>query len=75
MTNRNGSKNQTYISLTQTQPGDIVISGASGLIKAIGLVAAPYSDKSNPSEFGSAGEPWSNIGWKVTIDWGCWNSQ
>lgn len=50
-------EDQTNISFTQTRPGDIVISGASGLIKAIGLVAAPYSDKSNPSEFGSAGEP------------------
>ncbi|WP_270830506.1 hypothetical protein, partial [Aeromonas sp. QDB63] len=36
-TNRNGSKNQTYINLTLTRPGDVVISYAGGLIKAIGL--------------------------------------
>lgn len=69
MTNRNGSKNQTYINLTLTRPGDVVISYAGGLIKAIGLVAAPCSEKSKPSEFGSAGDSWSNTGWEVRIDW------
>ena len=69
MTNRNGSKNQTYINLTLTRPGDVVISYAGGLIKAIGLVAAPCSEKSKPSEFGSAGDSWSDIGWEVRSDW------
>ncbi|MGY3856143.1 HNH endonuclease [Aeromonas intestinalis] len=69
MTNRNGSKNQTYINLTLTRPGDVVISYAGGLIKAIGLVAAPCSEKSKPSEFGSAGDSWSDTGWEVLIDW------
>lgn len=68
-TNRNGSKNQTYINLTLTQPGDVVISYAGGLIKAIGLVAAPCCEKSKPSEFGSAGDSWSETGWEVRIDW------
>lgn len=68
-TNRNGSKNQTYINLTLTRPGDIVISYAGGLIKAIGLVAAPCSEKFKPSEFGSAGDSWSDTGWEVRIDW------
>ncbi|MEZ6952591.1 MULTISPECIES: HNH endonuclease [unclassified Aeromonas] len=68
-TNRNGSKNQTYINLTLTRPGDVVISYAGGLIKAIGLVAAPCSEKSKPSEFGSAGDSWSDTGWEVLIDW------
>ncbi|HEA3088998.1 TPA: HNH endonuclease [Aeromonas salmonicida] len=68
-TNNEGRKNQTYINLTLTQPGDIVISYASGLIKAIGLVAAPYREKSKPSEFGSAGDAWLYAGWEVLIDW------
>ncbi|MCF5894752.1 HNH endonuclease [Aeromonas veronii] len=68
-TNRNGSKNQTYINLTLTQPGDIVISYASGLIKAIGVATSPCSEKSKPSEFGSAGDSWSDTGWEVPIDW------
>lgn len=69
MTNRNGSKNQTYINLTLTRPGDVVISYADGLIKAIGLVAAPCRERSKPHEFGSAGDSWSDTGWEVLIDW------
>ncbi|MGL5077307.1 MAG: hypothetical protein ACRDBG_15975, partial [Waterburya sp.] len=34
MTNRNGSKNQTYINLMLTRPWDVVISYAGGFIKA-----------------------------------------
>lgn len=67
--NRNGSKNQTYINLTLTRPGDVVISYASGLIKAIGLVTAPCLEARKPSEFGNAGDAWSDTGWEVLIDW------
>jgi hypothetical protein len=65
MTNRNGSKNQTYINLTLTRPGDVVISYAGGLINAIGLVAAPWSKKSKPSEFGSSSDFKSDSGQDV----------
>ena len=44
-TNQNGSKNQTYINLTLTRPGDVVISYAGRLIKAIGLLLSPHIDK------------------------------
>jgi hypothetical protein len=69
MTNRNGSKNQTYINLTLTRPGDIVISYAGGLIKAIGLVKVFGQEAQKPTEYEKAGEAWSNIGWEVRIDW------
>jgi putative restriction endonuclease len=68
--NRNGSKNQTYINLTLTRPGDVVISYAGGLIKAIGLVTTPCLKARKPSEFGNAGDAWSDTGWEVRIDWG-----
>ncbi|HDZ8908270.1 TPA: HNH endonuclease [Aeromonas dhakensis] len=68
-TNRNGSKNQTYINLTLTQPGDVVISYADGLIKAVGLVRTICQEGRKPAEYEKAGESWSNIGWKVPIDW------
>lgn len=69
MTNRNGSKNQTYINLTLTRPGDVVISYAGGLIKAVGLVRTICQEARKPAEYEKAGESWSNIGWKVPIDW------
>ena len=48
VTNRNGSKNQTYINLTLTRPGDVVISYAGGLIKAIGLVKGSFRKAQKP---------------------------
>lgn len=67
--NSNGSKNQTYTNLTLTQPGDFVISYAAGAIKAIGVVAAKCREQPKPSEFGKAGNAWSNLGWAVPVDW------
>lgn len=42
--NSNGSRNQTYINLTLTRPGDIVFSYASGKIKAIGVVTSSWRE-------------------------------
>ncbi len=46
-----------------------MISYAGRLIKAIGLVTAPCLEARKPSEFGSAGDSWSDTGWEVPIDW------
>ncbi len=67
--NSNGVKNQTYINLTLTNPGDIVFSYAAGKIKAVGVVASNHREQPKPSEFGKSGDAWSNIGWAVPIDW------
>lgn len=67
--NSNGSKNQTYINLTLTNPGDIVFSYASGKIKAIGIVSSNCREQLKPSEFGRIGKLWSSSGWAVPIEW------
>ena len=67
--NSNGARNQTYINLTLTEPGDIVFSYAGGLIKAIGLVTAPHREQPKPPEFGTTGDAWSDFGWAVLINW------
>ena len=67
--NANGAKNQSYINLTLTKPGDIVFSYAGGAIKAVGVVISGYQEKPKPSEFGKAGDVWSNDGWEVPISW------
>jgi putative restriction endonuclease len=67
--NSNGSKNQTYINLTETCIGDIILSYAGGLIKAIGVVSSCYKEIKKPSEFGAAGDAWSDNGWTVPINW------
>jgi putative restriction endonuclease len=67
--NSNGARNQTYINLTLTKPGDIVFSYASGKINAVGVVSSHYHEQSKPSEFGKSGDSWANVGWAVLIDW------
>lgn len=52
--NTNGAKNQTYLNLTLTKPGDIVFSYAGG-IKAIGVVSESFRELPKPSEFGKSG--------------------
>ena len=42
--NSNGARNQTYINLTLTTPGDVVFSYAAGKIKAIGIVESNCSE-------------------------------
>jgi len=66
--NRNGSRNQTYINLTKTTPGDIVYSYAYGHIKAIGVVVRHCSGMPKPTEFGRAGDYWSDDGWLVYLN-------
>lgn len=68
-TNSNGAKNQTYINLTLTTPGDLVFSYAGGLIKAIGVVTSQHREQPKPPEYGATGDTWSNVGWAVSINW------
>jgi len=67
--NSNGSRNQTYVNLTLTKPGDIVFSYAARTIKAVGVIESNCQEQIKPSEFGKAGDVWSDIGWGVPIDW------
>lgn len=65
----NGRPNETYTNLTRVAAGDVVLSYADGLIKAIGIATAPCQDALKPAEFGMAGAAWSNLGWLVPIEW------
>lgn len=67
--NSNGAKNQTYINLTLTKPGDVIFSYAAGKVKALGIVSSPYLEQPKPSEFGRSGDSWANVGWAVAVDW------
>jgi hypothetical protein len=67
--NRNGGRNQTYINLTLTWPGDLVFSYASRRIQAIGVVTEHHTEYARPPEFGDAGKDWSQIGWIVRVKW------
>lgn len=67
--NKNGARNQTYENLTQVQPGDVVISYADSLVKAIGVATSRCIEAQKPAEFGLAGDNWSDNGWLVPMEW------
>lgn len=66
---QNGSRNQAYINLTLVQPGDIVVSYAATVIKAIGVATGRSVDAPKPEGYGAAGESWNSMGWRVPIEW------
>lgn len=48
-------------------PGDLVFSYAETLIKAVGVVQGFCYEAPKPTEFGSTGRNWTNIGWRVDV--------
>lgn len=66
---KGGVRNQAYINLTLVRPGDVVISYADTLVKAIGVACGGYIDAPKPMGYGAAGETWNETGWQVPITW------
>jgi hypothetical protein len=66
--NQGGGTNPYYDFMTQVKPGDIVFSYALGQVIAVGAALSPAFTASKPSDFGRAGEVWSDEGWKVEVD-------
>ncbi|WP_150704059.1 hypothetical protein [Pseudomonas fluorescens] len=66
---RNGAANQTYLNLTLVSPGDLVVSYADGLIKAIGIATAAHHEEPIPTSHWQAADYWQALGWMVPITW------
>lgn len=67
-TNANGARNPFYDNMTKVRPGDIVFSFYDTAISAIGVVAGDCETAPKPTEFGSAGEYWQDVGWYVPVE-------
>lgn len=67
--NANGHRNPFYDSMREVAPGDIIFSFCDTLIKAIGIARSYCIEAPKPSDFGSAGRNWSEVGWRVQIEW------
>lgn len=65
----NGDRNYFYDTMSEAQPGDIVLSYASGKISYFGIVSDEAYTAVKPKEFGSAGDDWDNEGWQLPITW------
>ena len=70
--NTNGARNPFYETMREVSPGDVVFSFVKTLIAAIGVAESYCWESPKPTEFGTAGQNWSDIGWKsFTGIWCC----
>ena len=65
--NANGRGNRFYDSMTEAAPGDVVFSFCDTHIKAIGVVNGVCESAPKPTEFGTTGEYWANVGWYLPV--------
>jgi len=65
--NANGARNPFYESMREVSPGDLIFSFVDTRIAAIGLAKSYCWECPKPTEFGSVGLNWENIGWRVNV--------
>ncbi|AUI88393.1 HNH endonuclease [Vibrio azureus] len=67
--NRNGTQSHFYNNMTLVRPGDVIFSFVKGLILSVGIARSHAYSYTKPAEFGSAGDDWSNDGWKIDLEY------
>ena len=65
--NANGARNPFYESMREVAPGDLIFSFMDTRILAVGIAQSYCWESPKPQEFGTAGQNWENIGWKVMV--------
>jgi HNH endonuclease len=65
--NANGARNPFYESMREVSPGDLIFSFVDTRIIAIGSARSYCWESPKPQEFGSAGQYWENVGWKIRV--------
>jgi len=65
--NANGAKNPFYETMREVSPGDVIFSFSNTFIAAIGVAQSYCWESPKPAEFGSTGQYWENVGWKVRV--------
>ena len=73
--NANGSRNQFYENMRLVEPGDKVFSFKNTYVVCIGEILSTAEESAKPNEFGSAGQNWSNIGWRVEVKYATLNNK
>lgn len=64
-----GNHIRPYDLMRKLVPGDIVFSYANALLKAVGVVKSYCYEYPKPTEFGAAGQNWSEAGWRVDVEY------
>jgi putative restriction endonuclease len=65
---KNLTRNPYYDFMTEVSPGDLVFSFVQRKIVAIGVATSAAYSSPKPKDFGSAGDGWSEEGWRVDVE-------
>jgi hypothetical protein len=65
--NANGARNPFYESMREVSSGDLIFSFVDTRVGAIGIAKSYCWECPKPTEFGSVGQNWENIGWRVNV--------
>lgn len=65
---RNDQVNPFYETMREVAPGDIIYSFANGAIQGFGVARTHCYTSPRPDEFGHIGQVWSEVGWRVDVD-------
>jgi putative restriction endonuclease len=65
--NSDGGRNPFYETMREVAPGDLIFSFVDTKIAAIGIAKSYCWECPKPKEFGSAGQYWENVGWRVNV--------
>jgi hypothetical protein len=65
--NANAARNPFYESMREVSPGDVVFSFVDTFVAAIGVAQSYCWESPKPTEFGTTGQYWGNVGWKVLV--------
>jgi putative restriction endonuclease len=65
--NRGNRLNPFYETMREVAPGDVVFSFVDTRIAAIGIAQSNCWESPKPMEFGTVGEYWEDVGWKVRV--------
>ena len=65
--NANGARNPFYESMREVAPGDLIFSFSDTRILAVGIAQSYCWESPKPLEFGTSGQNWENIGWRVKV--------
>lgn len=66
---KSGARVEYYDNMTRVVPGDIVFSYRGGQLVSTGIIQSEGYASPKPSDFGHAGEAWSNDGWRVDVEY------
>ena len=65
--NANGARNPFYETMREVGPGDLILSFVDTRLVAIGIAQSYCWESPKPSEFGTAGQNWEDVGWRVRV--------